>query len=145
MEERSVLIIGGGAFGTSAAYHLAQRGYKKVTVLDRFMPPSRDAAATDINKTIRYDYAEDQYAQLAAEAMEVWRDAGSPVSGLFRQSGWVMASNDLAKDFIDAVHTQGKGRSQHLTVKQLKERWPEFTGTFAGWYNLWGPEAGWVS
>jgi sarcosine oxidase/L-pipecolate oxidase len=46
-QKKSVLIIGGGAFGTSTAYHLSARRYDKVTVLDRFAAPSKDAAATE--------------------------------------------------------------------------------------------------
>jgi sarcosine oxidase/L-pipecolate oxidase len=47
----SVLIVGAGCFGISTAYHLLQRGFTDVTVLDRSKTlPAPDAASTDINK-----------------------------------------------------------------------------------------------
>src|ERR1700710_1993053 len=95
----SVLIVGGGAFGTSTAYHLSTRGYDKVLVLDRFAAPSKDAAATDLNKTVRFDYPSLLYSELAQEAMNAWKSPNHPFSGLFRQTGWVMAASEMAKDF----------------------------------------------
>ncbi|KAI9441668.1 FAD dependent oxidoreductase [Lactarius indigo] len=49
-----VIIVGAGCFGISTAYHLLQRGYTDVTVLDRSEKlPAPDAASTDINKSER--------------------------------------------------------------------------------------------
>ena len=46
-----VVIVGAGCFGASTALHLLQRGYKRVTVLDRAdVLPAPDAASTDLNK-----------------------------------------------------------------------------------------------
>jgi sarcosine oxidase/L-pipecolate oxidase len=48
----SVLIVGAGCFGISTAYHLLQRGFTDVTVLDQSEElPAPDAASTDINKS----------------------------------------------------------------------------------------------
>jgi len=47
----SVIVVGAGCFGISTAYHLLQRGYTDVTILDRSEKlPAPDAASTDINK-----------------------------------------------------------------------------------------------
>ena len=47
----AVIIVGAGCFGISTAYHLLQRGYTDVTILDRSEQlPAPDAASTDINK-----------------------------------------------------------------------------------------------
>ena len=49
-----VVIIGSGCFGISTAYHLLQRGFTDVTVLDRSERlPAPDAASTDLNKSER--------------------------------------------------------------------------------------------
>jgi sarcosine oxidase/L-pipecolate oxidase len=51
----SIVIVGAGCFGISTAYHLLQRGFTDVTVLDRSERlPAPDAASTDINKSERY-------------------------------------------------------------------------------------------
>jgi len=47
-----VLIVGAGCFGLSTAYHLLQRGFTDVTVVDRSEKiPAPDAASTDLNKS----------------------------------------------------------------------------------------------
>jgi sarcosine oxidase / L-pipecolate oxidase len=48
----SVLIIGAGTWGCSTALHLARRGYKNVTVLDRYEVPSPISAGNDVNKMV---------------------------------------------------------------------------------------------
>lgn len=148
MSQPSILIIGGGAFGTSTAYHLSHRGYTNVAVLDRFPAPSKEAAATDLNKIVRYDYPNPLYTKLGLEAMGVWKDPKSLFRGLFRGTGWIMAAHDMTREFLKAAYEGAQKADKKgvrwLTVQETKRTWPEFTGTFEGWVNLWSPEAGWV-
>ncbi|KAK3185733.1 hypothetical protein K4F52_005598 [Lecanicillium sp. MT-2017a] len=148
MSQPSVLIVGGGAFGTSTAYHLSHRGYANVTVLDRFPPPSKDAAATDLNKIVRYDYPNPLYTKLGLEAMNVWRDPNSLFKGMFRQTGWLMAAHEQTQGFIKAAYEGaqriGKTSVRWMRTPEIQTSWPEFTGMFDGWTTLWSPEAGWV-
>ncbi|KAF2174068.1 hypothetical protein M409DRAFT_62230 [Zasmidium cellare ATCC 36951] len=147
-EQPSVIIVGGGAFGTSTAYHLAQRGYANVKVLDRFEPPSKDAAATDLNKIIRYDYPNPLYTRLGREAMQAWKDPASLLSGFFRPTGWIMAAHEIALEFLKSAYETTKANGsksvQYIDATEIKRRFPEFTGDFRGWTNVWSPEAGWV-
>jgi sarcosine oxidase/L-pipecolate oxidase len=49
----AVIIVGAGVFGLSTAYHLLERGYTGITVLDRAEHlPAVDAASTDMNKGV---------------------------------------------------------------------------------------------
>jgi glycine/D-amino acid oxidase-like deaminating enzyme len=48
--DTSILVVGGGAWGTSTALELARRGYSDVTVIDPFPVPSPISAGTDNNK-----------------------------------------------------------------------------------------------
>lgn len=51
-KDAKVVIVGAGCFGLSTAYHLLQRGFISITVLDRSeLLPAPDAASTDINKS----------------------------------------------------------------------------------------------
>ncbi|BEI80305.1 hypothetical protein CcaverHIS002_0108340 [Cutaneotrichosporon cavernicola] len=70
----SVLIVGSGEFGSTTAVELLRSGnYSSVTVLDRLQTiPAVDAASTDINKVVRFDYADEEYAVLAHEAIQRW-------------------------------------------------------------------------
>lgn len=144
----SILIIGGGAFGTSSAYHLAHRGYTKVTILDRFAAPSKDAAATDLNKIIRFDYPNPLYSKLGLEAMKIWEAPGNLFSGLFRRTGWIMAAHEMTGGFLQSAYETSKqaGREgvKFIDIPETKKMFPEFTGKFPGWTNLWSPQAGWV-
>lgn len=153
MSQPSILIVGGGAFGTSTAYHLSHRGYSKVTVLDRFPAPSKDAAATDLNKIIRHDYPNPLYTKLGREAMTVWKDPNSIFRDLFRGTGWIMSAHEMTKDFLKAAYenatkggsTTQKDSARWMSIAETKKTWPQFTGSFDGWLNLWSPQAGWVS
>lgn len=63
---KRVLIVGGGTFGLSTAYHLAKSGYTDITVLDKCeFVPSAASAGNDLNKIIRAEYEDPFYAELA--------------------------------------------------------------------------------
>ncbi|KAL4928899.1 uncharacterized protein BDV17DRAFT_291224 [Aspergillus undulatus] len=148
MSQPNILIIGGGAFGTSAAYHLFNRGYSNITVLDRFSAPSRDAAATDLNKIIRYDYPNPLYTKLGPEAMDVWKNPNMLFQGLFHGTERILAAHDITRDFLQAAYggiiRAGKKEVRWLSTSETKKTWPRFTGPFKEWRDLWSPEAGWV-
>lgn len=59
LSQRSVLIIGGGTFGTTTAYFLAKQGYKDVKVLDRWAPPALEAAGNDLRHVTRSKFVRD--------------------------------------------------------------------------------------
>ncbi|KAI0159937.1 FAD dependent oxidoreductase [Hypoxylon sp. FL1284] len=146
--DSSVLIVGGGVFGTSTAYHLASRGYKSVTVIDRFDAPSKDSAGCDLNKVIRADYPNPLYARLGQEAMKEWKDPKSLFAGLYRESGWIMSGHDLTRDWLESSRKLsekiGRKGVKYMSADEIKQQWPAFTGDFAGWTNLYSPAAGWV-
>jgi sarcosine oxidase/L-pipecolate oxidase len=74
-DKPTVLIVGAGEFGATTAVELLKSGnYSTVTILDRApVIPAMDAASTDINKVVRFDYTDADYAKLAREAVERWR------------------------------------------------------------------------
>ena len=69
-----ILIVGAGEFGSSTAVSLLRSGKYNVTILDRAdVLPAQDAASTDLNKVVRFDYSDEDYAELAWQAIEEWR------------------------------------------------------------------------
>jgi len=51
-KSEKVIIVGAGSFGVSTAYHLLQRGFTDVTIMDRSPTlPALDAASTDLNRS----------------------------------------------------------------------------------------------
>ncbi|KAG6837069.1 hypothetical protein H0H93_015337 [Arthromyces matolae] len=70
-----IVIIGAGCFGVSTAYHLLERGFTDITVLDRSpVLPAPDAASNDINRIVRSSYSDIFYSRLAREAISAWKD-----------------------------------------------------------------------
>jgi sarcosine oxidase len=69
-----VIVIGLGAMGSSAAYHLAQRGLR-VLGLDRFQPPHNSGSSHGLTRIIREAYFEDPlYVPLVQRSYELWAE-----------------------------------------------------------------------
>lgn len=144
---RSVLIVGGGTFGISAAYHLAERGYHDITVLDRCIQPSPESAGNDINKIVRSDYSDALYTQLAEEAMAVWKDDSGIFHDFFHATGWLIAAANISIPFLEKslANAEALGVSAgYISEEDVRARWPALSGSFENWRILWNPSAGWV-
>jgi sarcosine oxidase len=83
------LVIGGGAIGTAAAYHLSQRG-EPVLLVDQFAFGHDRGSSHGAARIIRHSYADPSYARLMIDAFDAWRaleaDAGRV---FFRRTGGV--------------------------------------------------------
>ncbi|TFK74011.1 FAD dependent oxidoreductase [Pluteus cervinus] len=74
LPDEQIVIVGAGCFGISTAYHLFQRGFTDVTVLDRSPTlPAPDAASNDFNRIVRSSYSDRFYTKLAREAIRSWK------------------------------------------------------------------------
>lgn len=71
-KREDILIVGAGIFGLTTALELRERGYEKITVLDRYARPVPDGSSVDISRVIRFDYGDPVYAKMALEAMKGW-------------------------------------------------------------------------
>lgn len=68
--EADAVVIGGGAFGASVAFHLAKQGLKRVVVLDRFAPGSQSSRrAAGLFKNIQGDLTRTRLTQLSIQKM----------------------------------------------------------------------------
>ncbi len=86
-----VIIVGLGAMGSAAAYHLARRGYK-VLGFDRFAPPHAFGSSHGQTRFIREAYYEHPlYVPLVQRAYELWTEL-EEASGqsLLRLTGGLM-------------------------------------------------------
>jgi sarcosine oxidase len=89
-----IIIIGAGAFGSSAAYHLSKTT-KKVLVIDRYSPPHAFGSSHGQTRIIREAYFEDPiYVPMLREAYTRWdeleRESGEK---LFLKTGGLMLGN----------------------------------------------------
>ena len=68
----SVVVVGGGVFGLTAALALRRRGHA-VTVHDRYGVPSSQGASVDSSRLVRADYGDDGFfMDLARDAIKGW-------------------------------------------------------------------------
>src|SRR5436309_15798060 len=69
-----VIVVGLGAMGSAAAYHLALNG-KRVLGLDRFEPPHQFGSSHGLTRIIREAYFEHpSYVPLVRRAYELWTE-----------------------------------------------------------------------
>jgi sarcosine oxidase len=83
-----VAVVGLGAMGSAAAFHLARRG-QRVLGLDRFTPPHPFGSSHGQSRIIREAYYEDaRYVPLVQRAYQLWNELEQLVGRqLFRQTG----------------------------------------------------------
>src|SRR5262245_27382086 len=81
IETRNV-IIGAGAMGSAAAYHLSKRG-EPVVLIEQFALGHDRGSSHGAARITRHSYADPRYARLMPEAFRAWKeleaDAGESV------------------------------------------------------------------
>ena len=139
-----VVVVGLGAMGSAAAYHLARRGMR-VLGLDRFSPPHTFGSSHGETRIIREAYFEHPvYVPMVQRAYELWRglEKESGVT-LLRETGGVMigrADTDLVKG---ARHSAELHKLPHemLTASEVSKRFPALHPE-SDMVAVWEPRAG---
>ena len=151
-DEPTILIIGGGTFGVSTAYHLAHvyQDPSKVTVIDRSPSPPYPAAAIDINRVIRTDYPNQFYCNLAHESIHPWFWSGE-LGPTFNKVGWFMFNeegSDIANRICNTFTERGSNWAEDVQLNELGQRFDGIlnqTETKGFSHAYFNPEAGWVN
>jgi sarcosine oxidase len=73
MERVDVVVVGGGAMGSAAAWQLARHGVD-VVLLERFSPGHANGASHGSSRIFRLTYADQVYIGIAKEAQELWTE-----------------------------------------------------------------------
>ena len=149
MASSSVIIVGAGIFGSSAALELRKRGHE-VTLLDPGPIPHVLASSTDISKVLRMDYGADEfYMELMEDAFKGWeawnQSWGIPLfhkTGILYLAGGSMKPGGFEHDSLELLRRRGH-QPEHMQAEQLKQRFPAWdTAEFPeGYFN---PLAGWA-
>ena len=71
--QEHVVVVGGGAMGSAAAWRLAVDGYQ-VTLLEQFEPGHVRGASHGSSRIFRHAYPDGRYVDLAARAASLWSD-----------------------------------------------------------------------
>ncbi len=146
MRSFDVAVIGLGAMGSAALYHLARRG-KRVIGIEQFRPGHDKGSSHGESRAIRLGYFEHpSYVPLVRSAFENWRalerltgetvltttgilEAGRPGSHLVAGSLEACVLHDLEHDVLDAA--------------EIMRRFPavQLPGDYSG---LWQPQGGFL-
>ncbi len=73
LRDADVVVVGGGAMGSAAAWQLAARGTSTV-LLERFEPGHVRGASHGASRIFRYAYPDPFYVGLAVQSLQHWRD-----------------------------------------------------------------------
>lgn len=127
---RRVIIVGLGAMGSAAAYHLARRGVR-VLGFDRWAPPHANGSSHGRSRIIREAYFEHPlYVPLVRRAFENW-DALERESGrrLYTRTGALMLG---AAGSTVVAGTRASAREHGLAVEELSAA--ELARRFPAWH-----------
>ena len=145
----SIVVVGAGVFGLTAAWELRTRGWT-VDVIDAGPVPRPAAASTDISKVIRMDYgADDFYTAWAEEALAGW-DRWNAKWGraFYHEDGFLLLSRkrlqpgDFEHDSLTTIARRGH-ELLRLDGDVLEKRFPAWSPQQYpdGYFN---PRAGWA-
>jgi sarcosine oxidase len=131
-ESFDILVIGLGAHGSSALYHLAGMG-RRVAGIDRFIPPHVHGSSHGQSRIIREAYHENPvYVPFIREAYELWaaleREAGRAL--LTTTGGLLLGKEDtiVVKGARLSAETYGVD-FEWLEAADIRRRFPAFRPT----------------
>ena len=95
-------IIGAGAMGAAAAYHLARRG-EPLAVIERFELGHARGSSHGAARITRHSYADPRYARLMPSAFQAWRELEAEAgTSLYLRTGGVSFSPP-GVDYVEKV------------------------------------------
>ena len=124
-----VIVVGLGAMGSSAAYHLAMRG-ARVLGLEAFSPAHDKGSSHGESRIIRQAYFEDPaYVPLVLRAYDLWKELEAE-SGqeLLNVTGGVAIGSlqgELVSGCLKSARTHGLSYDL-LDAIEMKQRFPQF-------------------
>jgi len=123
------IVVGLGAMGSAAAYHLSRRG-ERVLGLDAYPAGHANGSSHGESRIIRLAYYEHpDYNPLLARAYELWAEleaeAGEP---LFYPSGGLMIGRPDDELVAESIAAIGRQEREHevLDAGELRRRYPVF-------------------
>jgi sarcosine oxidase len=122
------VVVGLGALGSAAAWHLAARGHS-VLGLEQFELGHARGASHDTSRILRHSYHTAAYVRLTEEAYDDWArlEADSGESLVSVVGGLDLFPPDCVispVDYVGSLREVGIA-FEELTVDQIRARWPQ--------------------
>ncbi len=141
------IVVGLGAHGSAAAYHLAKRG-QDVLGFDRFARGHTLGSSGGLSRIIRLSYYEHpDYVPLLRRAWDLWRELEreSGETLLVQTGGLYLGPPDGAL-VAGSLASAQRHRLAHeqLDATQMRKRWPLFE-IENDWLGLFDEQAGWLA
>ena len=110
LDSADAVVVGAGAFGVSAAFHLARAGLKQVVLLDRYEPGSQTSPrAAGLFKLVQADEVMTRLAQLSIEIVTGFeRETGVPLPHV-RSGSLLVARTPEHAAMIEAEAADSRG------------------------------------
>lgn len=140
------IVVGLGAMGSAAAFHLARRG-ARVLGVDRFTPPHPWGSSHGRSRIIREAYFEDPlYVPLVRRAYELWDEleAASGQRILVKTGGLMLGPPDgtVVAGALASAREHGLP-FEELSAAEVMRRFPGFRPT-VDMVGVWEPRAGYL-
>ncbi|WP_395242548.1 FAD-dependent oxidoreductase [Agromyces sp. MMS24-K17] len=124
MTDLDVVVVGGGAMGSAAAWELASRG-RQVTLLERFAPGHVHGASHGASRNFNVAYAEPAHVALLVEAELRWRELEHETGArLLDRVGIVNHGDHPRLDEVHAALGAAGIPSAFLPPEEAARRWP---------------------
>lgn len=127
-ESYDVIVLGGGAMGSAAAYHLSKNG-QRVLLLEQFEIDHDRGSSYGDSRIIRYSYDHPTYITLARTVFPMWialeEESGDQ---LYLKTGGIDFGRSDSMTLSDTFRTVKAENIQHevLSASKANERFPAF-------------------
>ncbi|GAB3270710.1 FAD-dependent oxidoreductase [Kineosporia babensis] len=127
MSSGSVLVVGGGLAGASAAWRLAARGMD-VTLLERHVPATEHGSSHGSARIFRFPYPQELYVSLVKDSEAGWAELselhGSP---LITPTGALDFGAERDPHGLAEVLAKLEVEHELLSPEAAQQRWPQIT------------------
>ncbi|WP_022881136.1 FAD-dependent oxidoreductase [Gryllotalpicola ginsengisoli] len=123
MRQRAeVVVVGGGAMGSAAAWHLARAG-REVLLLERFSPGHTAGSSHGPSRNFNVAYERQPYVALLVEALRLWRELEDEASVRLLDLVGMVTHGSSAYPELDATRAAGIP-GEILPAAEAARRWP---------------------